>query len=156
MLVRSALSSDLLYVDSLRRTESEQIGFLPWVAYERVLEGQRPAQRLWLATIDDERVGFLYATPGPDGGSLHIMQLAVQRDARRREYGLALTVVAETYAQATQRQGVTARVAADIEATAFWDSLDYELRGYEVGGMRRGRVMERRYKRLPLGLEALG
>lgn len=154
--VRRGVPSDLTYVEALRRRESEAIGFLPLSLYEDTLarSARRRWHMLWLAEADGDRVGFLLLTTGRLGGALHVLQLAIQEDARRREYGAALLAEAERTATALQRAGVSARVAADLEATAFWAAMGYELRGLLCGGQRRGRILESRYKRLACGLWA--
>jgi GNAT superfamily N-acetyltransferase len=151
--------SDVPYIDALRRREADAIGFLPLVVYEWVAGGSgapwKKESRLWLAEANGDRVGFLYLTPGSPGGVAHIGQVCVQADARRLDYATALVERAEHHARLTQRGAVAARVATDLEATAFWDALGYRLTGYEEGGRRRGRVLERRHKPLPLPLERL-
>lgn len=148
--------ADLAYVRSLSDSEFEAVGFIPAGAYEWVLGRQGPAwvaeYRLWIADVDGDPVGFLYANPGRPGGSARIAQICIQRDARRLEYARALTAAAERWATVSQRQGVTCRVATDLEAGAFWDALDYSVTALEPGGSRRRRILERRYKLLPCGL----
>lgn len=148
MLVRRATSSDLLLIDHLRRKESESLGFVPFVAYERVLNGSRPDQRIWIVEENTDAIGFLYATGGAAGASAHIQQVVVRHDARRLEFASALVTGAEEWATARQRQGLTCRVATDIPATEFWDALGFAVHGYEPGGKRRQRTMQRRYKPL--------
>jgi GNAT superfamily N-acetyltransferase len=159
--VRLATLADLAYVEALRAKEKRAIGFMTPAAYAGVITQQglyrRPNARLWLAEVDGEGVGFLYATPGEPGGSLCVVQVCLQRDARRREYGTALVETAEGWAQALQRPGVKCRVKIDLEARAFWDALGYRVAGTEYGGRRlganvNGHALERRYKALPCGL----
>lgn len=158
LTVRRAVLADLTYIRSLSDSEFNAIGFIPAGAYEWALGRQGPAwtaeYRLWLAAADDEPVGFLYANPGRPGGSARIAQICVQEDARRLEYATALTETAELWAAECQRQGVTCRVATDLEAGHFWDALQYDVAAIEPGGVRRGRILERRYKRLDCGLLA--
>jgi GNAT superfamily N-acetyltransferase len=154
--VRRVELGDLSYVDAVRRRDSEALGFMSMAKYEAIVTGQgphaRPSNRLWIAQVDGERVGFLYLTPGQPGGSAKIIQVAVQRDARRQEYATALVAVAERYAAQTQRGGVSLGVGEDLEAARFWDALGYQLRFRYQGGDRRKRILERRYKTLPCGL----
>lgn len=153
-LLRRAGVADLAYIDQLRRRESEAIGFLSRSAYEGVLagwddrEGCRRNGRIWLAEVNAEPVGFVYATPGAEGRPAKVIQVCIQPDARRIEYGSALVAEVERWAEQLQRPGVSCRVATDLEATEFWSALGFELRGHEAGGSRRGRVLERRYKPL--------
>jgi GNAT superfamily N-acetyltransferase len=153
--VRLATLADLTYIDQLRRRESESIGFISRSGYEGVLsgyderEGCRRNGRIWLATVNADPVGFAYATPGGTGRSVKVVQVCIQRDARRIEYGSALVAEVEAWAEQLQRPAVSCRVATDLDATAFWDALGFELHGHEQGGSRRGRVLERRHKPLP-------
>lgn len=154
--VRRAELRDLPYIEHLCSGNFEAIGFLPTSRYESVVlrtgDQFRPGDRLWVAEADDDLVGFVYATVGRDGGSAKIVQLAIQDDARRLQFGQALADEVERHASATQRQGVSCRVAADLEATVFWNALGYDLTRIERGGERRQRQIQRRHKRLPCGL----
>jgi GNAT superfamily N-acetyltransferase len=158
---RLARLADVSYVEWLRGKERDALGFMTVAAYEGVVTQQglyrRPNARLWLAEVDGTAVGFLYATPGQAGGSLKIVQVALQRDARRQEYGTALVREAEAWAQRLQRPGVACRVRVDLEACAFWEALGYGLIGHERGGKMLNRrvndaLLERRYRPLPCGL----
>jgi GNAT superfamily N-acetyltransferase len=150
--VRRATAADLRYVSSLSGVENKTLGFIPDDAYGQAVDGRRPGHRVWLAEVNDDPVGFLYLSPGEPGGSAKILQVAVQRDARRLDYARALVEAAEAHARLTQRPAVTCRVASELEATAFWDALGYALRGTEPGGARRGRTIQLRRRRLPSGL----
>jgi len=152
--VRRADASDLPYIVSLAQREYEAIGFLPASRYEGLVNGtsDRPSHRLWIAEAHGDRVGFLYATPGQAGGSLKVVQVCIQGDARRLEFGAALVAQAERHAMRTQRGAVSLAVAADLEASRFWEAEGYRLARVDRGGKRRGRLLERRYKRLSCGL----
>lgn len=159
--VRPATVADLPYVVALREREKDALGFMTPAAYEGVVTQQglyrRPNARLWVAEVAGDLVGFLYATPGKPGGALTVVQLCLQRDARRREYGSALVRTAEGWAEALQRPAVKCRVRLDLEARSFWDAVGYAPAGVEYGGRRLGvvtnaRPLERRYKPLPSGL----
>jgi GNAT superfamily N-acetyltransferase len=151
-----ATLDDLAYIDHLRRQNGEALGFLSLAKYEAIVTGQgpeaRPSNRLWVAAVDGEQVGFLYLTPGRPGGAAKIIQACVQEDARRHRYATALVAEAESYARLLQRGGVSLAVAVELEAAAFWQSLGYVLRGHALGGERRGRTLERRTKVLPSDL----
>ena len=156
VLVRRALLSDVLYIDSLRRSESESIGFLPLACYESCISGHgadgRPNHRVLIAEANGDRVGFCYASPGAPGRPARVIQICIQPDARRIEYGRALIERVEGWAAAGQRSAVGCRVATDIEAGSFWDTLGYRVVGHLAGGTRRQRVLESRYRLLDCGL----
>lgn len=119
--VRRATLKDIVYVDSLRRKESEAIGFIPWRRYEMEITGERQGSIL-LAIENNDPVGFLYATHNRSGVT-HIQQVAIQEDARRVERATALV-------NAVQRPTdwlISLRCAADLEATEFWKALGFEL-----------------------------
>lgn len=155
IVVRAARLGDLGYIDHVTRSENYRtaaLGFLPQSAYEAVITGIGTRSRLWVAEADDDQVGYLYLTPGQAGGSAKIVQVAVQEDARRNEYGTALVNEAERYASTLRRGGVSCSVATDLEAGRFWDAVGFELRRIVPGGNRRGRLLERRFKCLPVPL----
>lgn len=158
VFVRLARAGDLSYIDAQRRRESESIGFLPAACYEAYVTGRgeyaRPNHRIWIAAVNGDQVGFLYASPGRFAGPARIIQICIQRDARRIEYGRALVEQAEDYATSIGRTAVGAHVAADIEAGAFWDAMQYPIHDFMRGGVRRNRTLESRYKLLPCGLFA--
>jgi GNAT superfamily N-acetyltransferase len=153
---RRAMLRDIPFLLDLARRESENLGFLPAGTYEgavsRTAQHARPNDRLWVAEVNADLVGFMYATPGDVGGTLKVVQVCMRPDARRFAYASALVAEAEAHATALQRMGVGLRVATDIDATLFWDALGYQVRDVVRGGARRQRVLERRYKPLPGGL----
>lgn len=124
MIIRRAELSDIRYIESLRRKESEAIGFIPMQRYEMEINGERGGSIL-VCLENDDHVGFLYATHNK-AGVTHIQQVAIQEDARRMERASALV-------QAAQRPFdylISLRCAADLEATQFWSALGFELEGH--------------------------
>lgn len=153
VVVRRATLADIPYMVALGRREFDQIGFVPISQYEGIIGGWLyPKCRVWVAEVNGDVVGFLYSSPGAEGRSLKVLQIAIQEDARRIEYGKALVDAAEVYAAHLQRPAVSCSVATDIEARRFWDALGYAVHGVTEGGKRRKRLLERRYKRLECGL----
>jgi GNAT superfamily N-acetyltransferase len=150
--VRPARATDLRFVSSVGWPDAHAIGFFPRVVYERAIAGDTPDYRIWVAEANGDQVGFLYATPGVSGGVGRIAQAWVRADARRVEYGRALTQTAERWFQARWRHGVVVRVASELEGRQFWAALGYGVVGTEPGGARRHRTIERRYKSLANGL----
>src|SRR3990167_3943595 len=86
--IRRACLDDLKYLDSLRKKESESLGFIPMQRYEMEVNGERHGS-LYLAWDNGDPTGFIYATHSGRGTS-HIIQVAIQEDARRKERATAL------------------------------------------------------------------
>jgi len=119
--IRSASLSDIIYIDSLRKQESEAVGFIPKERYEMEIDGRRGGSII-LCFENNDPVGFVYATHN-NAGVTHIQQVAVQKDARRILHGAALI-------NAVTRDKdwlVSCRCAADLESTAFWEALGFQL-----------------------------
>ncbi len=121
MQLRPATLADIVYIDSLRKQESEAIGFIPKVRYEMEIDGRRGGSII-LCLENNVPVGFVYATHN-QAGVTHIQQVAVQRDARRLLHG------AELIEAVTRSQDwlISCRCAADLESTNFWEALGFEL-----------------------------
>ena len=121
MEIRKATLRDITYIDCLRAQESEAVGFIPKARYEMEIDGRRGGSIL-LCFENKDPVGFVYATHNSRGVT-HIQQVAIQKDARRLMHGKALI-------EAIIREKdwlISCRCAADLESTAFWESLGFEL-----------------------------
>ena len=117
--IRPASLADIIYIDSLRKQESEAIGFIPKVRYEMEIDGRRSGSIL-ICFENNDPVGFIYATHNR-AGVTHIQQVAIQRDSRRLLRGKALV-------DAVTRPSdylLSCRCAADLESTDFWRALDF-------------------------------
>jgi N-acetylglutamate synthase-like GNAT family acetyltransferase len=123
-LVRAATLDDIPYIDHLRKQESGAVGFIPLERYEMEVDGRRGGTIL-VAEENGQHVGFLYATHNRTGVT-HIQQVAIQEDARRLERA---TLLVETV-QKERDWLVSLRVAADLEATHFWEALGFELESH--------------------------
>lgn len=121
MEIRPATLADIIYIDSLRKHESEAIGFIPKVRYEMEINGQRGGSII-LCLENDEPVGFVYATHNRFGVT-HIQQVAVQRDARRLLHGKSLI---DAITRDTDWL-LSCRCAADLESTDFWKALGFGI-----------------------------
>ncbi|MDD5701597.1 MAG: GNAT family N-acetyltransferase [Dehalococcoidales bacterium] len=140
MLIRKATLEDIAYIESLRRKESEAIGFIPKLRYEMEINGERHGSVLVIEE-DGELVGFVYATHG--NITTHIQQIAIQEDARRMDRASALV---EYLMQASPLIQVSCRCAQDLESNEFWKALGFNLVGvidsksmYSVGKDKRSR-----------------
>jgi GNAT superfamily N-acetyltransferase len=158
--VRPATLADLQFLVDQGRKEFECIGFLSSSCYEGIILGRYESAsrsfnvngRLWIAEVNADQVGFLYASAGRYAGAARIVQVCVRSDARRIDYGQALVSEAESWAAGQHRTAVGCHVATDIDAGAFWDALGYPTRALIDGGAKRGRRLESRYRLLPCGL----
>ncbi len=85
------------------------------------IDGRRGGS-IVLCLENDEPCGFVYATHNL-ALVTHIQQIAVQRDARRLEHGTALI---ESITRSNDWL-LSCRCAADLESTAFWQALGFQL-----------------------------
>ena len=77
-----------------------------------------------------------------------IYQVFVAPTARKYGVGRLLVEALLKYTEAKQYLSVTARVADDLEANAFWTALKFEIVGTKTGGVTRGRMINIRARQL--------
>jgi hypothetical protein len=121
------------FIDGLQRKNAEQLSFYPRQVFER----EQSAGRLFLALLNGEPCGYIYA--GAHGRDVKRHQVCIQYDARRRFYGACLVQVLEAYANDGKASTVTLRCGFDIEANDFWKALGYGVVAVHNGGIRRMR-----------------
>lgn len=121
------------FVDGLQRKNAEALSFYPRQVFER----EQRAGRLFLALLNGEPCGYIYA--GAQGRDVKCHQVCIQYDARRRLYGAMLVQVLEAYANEGRASTVTLRCGFDIEANEFWKALGYGVVTVHNGGIRRMR-----------------
>jgi hypothetical protein len=129
-LLRDGQPNDWLFIDSLRKREGSALGFIPKDTYLSVLNRVPMANRTRyryqriLVTIDNgDLTGFTYASYGSDWAI--ITQIVVQADARRWHRALLMVDEVERDAKAYGKQGITCRVAYDLESNFFWRAIGY-------------------------------
>lgn len=129
-LVRHAVVDDLPAVETLRRADAKDLGFIPKARYELVAgkiayEGRRRWLYEWLliAVDNDDVTGFCFAAFHREGAKIE--QVCVRRDARRMERALLLADAIEAEARRRHCPRLRCRVAADIEANLFWRAAGY-------------------------------
>lgn len=129
-VIRDGTESDWKYIEWLRRLESDTLGFLPAQVYLSILNRASIDGRVrWLYSriliYEDDGVptGFCYVSFASEPA--RVFQIAVQPDARRLLRASRLLAVAEQDAIQRGRLAMRARVAADLEANAFWRALGY-------------------------------
>lgn len=121
MVIKKATLADLKYIESLRRRESEAVGFIPIQRYEMEIKGERHGD-IYVCSENTDLVGFVYATHNL-AGITHIQQIAIQDDARRLDRGKALV---EAVTRGTDWL-LSCRCAADLDSVNFWQAIGFEL-----------------------------
>ena len=128
--IRPGASLDFIYIDSLRKTEGNALGFIPKDVYISVLEKRRYANRdrhhyqnIYLTEDNGERTGYCYYSVS--GPIVDIIQIAVQQDARRWHRALMLVNQVINDSINLQKTGIKARVAIDLESNEFWKGIGF-------------------------------
>jgi len=129
MVIRTSLPSDLPYIRHLGKQESFALGWIPEQIYERVWGVRFPPFTGWLllCEVNLDPVGFCFAAPAhrpPFYGRIY--QLAVQKDARRFQYGSFLADISHRLIMKAGGNGTTLRCAADLPANKFWQALGWD------------------------------
>lgn len=81
---------------------------------------------VWVAEQDGRPIGFLAATA--EGKALHVLELAVAREAQRRGAGRALLAVARDKARALGLAALTLTTFRDLA----WNESFYRRQGYRT------------------------
>jgi hypothetical protein len=130
-ICRRGLPQDWLYIDSLRKKEGKSLGFLPKAVYESVLEQARVANRdRWkyqriIVTVDNEELtGFCMWSIFSDW--VKIFQIVVQEDARKWHRAMLMLDWVEAETNDLRKDGVTCRVAYDLESNFWWKAMGYQ------------------------------
>ncbi len=134
ILVTTEHPSLVTYVDSLQKKNAEALSFYPRAVFER----ERDRKRILLLMLGGEPAGYIYHGGGRDG-LMRCHQVCIQYDARRRLYGAALVAEMEHKAAKMNCHAVQLRCGFDLDANAFWKSLDYQCCDIQDGGVRRMR-----------------
>ncbi len=135
-LVRLATLADLAYIVELAKRETDTIGFIPRAGYVQCIQDRR----VLLVEENGQEAGFCYWTQGE---LAHVIQIAVQDDARRLRLGQAL--IAEVDRQACA--GISLRCWGTLPANDFWRALGFTRLGTDYTPNARGRPVNR-YLRL--------
>ena|SRR5215831_3412184 len=128
--LRDAVGADWIYIDSLRKREGSALGFIPKDAYLSVLERRCLSgreryryQRVLVTEDNGDLTGFAYISYADDFAS--IVQIVVQEDARRWHRALLMADEVERDVRKFGKQGITCRVAYDLESNFFWRAIGY-------------------------------
>jgi len=135
--VRTAVPTDLKFVDSLQKKFSNEVGFLPLAA----LEGNIAKNRIAIGFENDEPAGYILGKPRYKGDSeLAILyQCAIEYSAQRHMLGSSLLEHAVGLFPPPSKLAC-AWVAQDIEANFFWEACGFEPIAARRGSRRKGRV----------------
>jgi len=123
------------FCEALRSRDSDALGYVPAVAYHDALT----RGRLELETENDEPCGFAFW--GRRKNLVRIYQCVIAHDARRVLH--ATRLVARTLALPGARGAteLALRVATDLPANEFWQSIGCRVIGTQRGGKRRHRTI---------------
>jgi hypothetical protein len=122
----------LKYVESLQAKNSDALGFLPRVVFERAAE----VGQLFLGLLNGEPCGYILAGSGFQG-TLRCWQVCIQYDARRRLYGAMLVAAVEKWGEDQGCIQSVVHCASDLEANEFWQIVGYRLIGTAESGEAR-------------------
>jgi GNAT superfamily N-acetyltransferase len=142
-------TADVLeYVETVRQsadTERDALGFLPSHAYE---EAARKGT-LFVAVSDvTERQYAGHILFGNKFPHARIYQTFVSPPARGNGVGSMLVTSLVDFAESRGYLSVGAKVASDLDANKFYESLGFEILNVKAGGSSRGRVINIRGKQL--------
>jgi hypothetical protein len=134
------------FCETLRRRDSDALGYIPAIAYQEALARGRVA----IEYENDEPCGFAFW--GRRKRLIRIYQCVIHQDCRRILH--ATRLVAQTLAQpaAAGAAELALRVGDDLPANHFWQAIGCKLTGSQRGGKRRGRRIN--LYRLSLGTPA--
>jgi GNAT superfamily N-acetyltransferase len=126
----------LQYVVDLQRKNSDSVGFLPQIVFEKGAE----TGQLFLGLLNGEPCGYILAGSGYQG-VLRRWQVCIEYDARRRLYGAMLVAAVEEYGENLGCTSSVVHCASDLAANEFWAEVGYRMTGTLSCGEAR------RYKR---------
>lgn len=143
-IIRLATLSDLSYINHLAGAESKSLGFIPKMAYESAITGEKTGKRwskvcndkLWVCENNGDLVGFVYATMGRATTGIKmgkIAQIAIQEDARRIQRGLLLLEEAKRYGFEKGTLRWQCGCAEDLESNIFWQAMGWVKVGERKG-----------------------
>lgn len=120
---------DIPAIEALRSKLWYCVGFCPIQRFRAEIDGRGGT----LLTLKDghDLLGYIHATHGMPCST--VLQVAVWEELWRQDYGSMLVKAVESIARRKGRFGIKCRVAYDLEANVFWDSLGYPAIGYSKG-----------------------
>jgi len=145
--IRRATQADLPFLVAAGKKETETIGFLPTAALREYISKRNVL--IAVGATPASPVGFLLwrlshgrrqAHPSlPTGRHVKIIQLCVLPRFRRQNIGTRLVQQLAQIASRRRAEFLSAWVAEDIDAVAFWERLGMDSPWARIGGSRRQR-----------------
>lgn len=135
-LVRFAELRDLKYILSLSKLESQSIGFIPKMAYESAITGNKTGDRwstvcndkIWVCECDGDLVGFVLASFGQYNATWKIgkiAQICLQVDARMMMRGRMLLNSVIDYGNKRGTLSFSCGCADDLPSNLFWQTMGW-------------------------------
>jgi ribosomal protein S18 acetylase RimI-like enzyme/predicted nucleic acid-binding protein len=138
-----------LFVPEVRHyadTDKDALGFFPGSVYDEAAQ----SQNLLVAVVVGEGLN-MYAGHLLFGGKFpyaKVYQIFVAPQFRRKDVGRALIDELVKITEACSYLSVSARVASDLPANGFWETMGFELAGVKPGGPSRKRTLNVRVRQL--------
>tara|TARA_R100001460_G_scaffold60333_1_gene100327 strand:- start:9893 stop:10402 length:510 start_codon:yes stop_codon:yes gene_type:complete len=139
MLVRYAKLNDIKYIEHLRKKETNSLGFLPTMAFESAITGQKKSNNRWSTTCNDklwvieenkDLVGYLLMSFGKWA---RVTQIAIQEDARMIERGKKILTEGVNYGITYGRFNFMCGCATDLQSNSFWSAVGWKKLGERNG-----------------------
>ncbi len=116
------------YAETLRKKNAYCLGFIPAIAYTEAIK----RNRLVVELENDEPCGFvLWAKRG---STVRIHQCCIADDARRLRHATQLVTHTLTRPENKNARQLKLRVADDLEANAFWQTIGCQIVANVPGG----------------------
>lgn len=137
--IYKATLCDMPYIIDLANKEGNSIGFIPKIAYESAITGEKSSinrwsktcnDKLWIAKENNEPVGFLLAT---FGDIVKVNQICLQKDARKLERGRLLIDTLREHSHTLNKHNFGCGCADDLESNLFWQAMGWQKIGQRFG-----------------------
>ena len=127
------------WIAGLMRENYEAVGFIPTTTVDQ----QYIRLRRFIAQSDERGrpVGYLLHGAIACGRVVSIAQHCIQYESRLRGHGEHALHELVARAAHGSASGITARVATDLDALAFWIAQGFEIRAVVAGGLSRTRTI---------------
>lgn len=135
-LAHPALQSRVCdFVEDLRSREAYCLGFIPASSYPAAIA----RHRLIVALENDEPCGFVLWAKRKT--KLRFHQTAVVAELRRLKHATDIVTAALNTVEGRTSRSIGLRVARDLPANAFWQSIGFRIVATQPGGKTWGRTI---------------